>query len=193
VPARGPVVFAANHQSYLDPVAVGMFTRRELHYMARDSLFRNRAFARLIRTFNAFPVKRGTADVAAIKQSLRLLRDGKAILLFPEGTRTSDGAVLPMQPGAMAIARRSRAPIVPVAIDGMFEAWPRSRRFPRWKRILVAYGEPIAPETLDTLDDGAAGDLITRTVREMHNELRTRAGRRPFEYAEKAGIEGRRD
>jgi 1-acyl-sn-glycerol-3-phosphate acyltransferase len=143
VPAAGAVIIASNHQSYFDPVIVGSCNRRIMQYMARDTLFRNRMFGRLIRTFNAFPVKRGATDVTAIKHSLRLLREGKALLLFPEGTRTADGRIGPAQPGVVALARRSRAPIVPVAVDGVYEAWPRGQRLPRWARFHVAYGEPL--------------------------------------------------
>ncbi|HRX86733.1 MAG TPA: lysophospholipid acyltransferase family protein, partial [Phycisphaerae bacterium] len=116
VPVRGPAILACNHQSYLDPVLVGAFAKRTLHYMARDTLFRNSYFSRLIRSYNAFPVKRGETDVTAIKQSLRLLKEGKALLLFPEGTRTPNGTVQTMQAGAVALARRSKAPIIPVAV-----------------------------------------------------------------------------
>ncbi|MCB9866503.1 MAG: 1-acyl-sn-glycerol-3-phosphate acyltransferase [Phycisphaerales bacterium] len=183
VPVRGPAILACNHQSYLDPVLVGAFAKRTLHYMARDTLFHNRAFGRLIRNFNAFPVKRGTADVGAIKESLRRLRAGHALLMFPEGTRTTDGRVRPMQPGVIAIARRSGAAIVPVALEGVFEAWPRDRKLPRWAPMAVKFGAAIAPEELEKLEDAAAADLLTARIRALQNELRARAGRPPFEYA----------
>jgi 1-acyl-sn-glycerol-3-phosphate acyltransferase len=184
VPAAGAVIIASNHQSYFDPVIVGSCNRRIMQYMARDTLFRNRMFGRLIRTFNAFPVKRGATDVTAIKHSLRLLREGKALLLFPEGTRTADGRVGSAQPGVVALARRSRAPIVPVAVDGVYEAWPRGQRLPRWARFHVAYGEPLDAKMFAKLDDQQAADRLTRAMRDLHNEVRQRAGRPPFEYAD---------
>ncbi len=192
VPAHGPALLAANHQSYLDPVLVGAFTKRPLYYMARASLFNNRYFARLIRTFHAFPVKRGTADVGAIKESLRLLRAGCAIVVFPEGTRTTDGRIGVMQPGVVSLARRSGSSIIPVALEGAYEAWPRERKLPRWAPIAVQYGRPILPADLEALDDRAAAVLLTERVRALQNELRERAGRPRFEYKGE-GIEGVRD
>lgn len=184
LPAHGPVLIASSHQSYLDPILVGAFVRRPLQYMARDTLFHNRAFAWLIRTFNAFPVKRGTSDIASIRLCLRLLRASRAVLLFPEGTRTSDGRIQPIQPGVVTLSRRSGAPIVPVTLEGVFEAWPRTRRWPRWARILVAYGEPLTVDDIGNLDDRAAAALLTQRMRAMQNDLRLRAGRKPFEYAD---------
>lgn len=183
VPRTGPVILAANHQSYFDPVIVGAFVRRTLHYMARDTLFKNRWFGSLIRSYNAFPVKRGTADVGAIKESLRRLRAGNGLLMFPEGTRTPDGRVLTMHPGVISIARRSDATIVPVALDGVFEAWPRDRKYPRWARAAVIFGDPLTTADLEGLDDRSAADLLTQRIRALQNELRQRAGRAPFEYA----------
>jgi len=184
LPAHGPVLIASSHQSYLDPILVGAFVRRPLQFMARDTLFRNRAFAWLIRTFNAFPVKRGTSDITSIRLCLRLLRASRAVLLFPEGTRTSDGRIQPIQSGVVTLSRRSGAPIVPVTLEGVFEAWPRTRRFPRWARILVAYGEPVTLDDIADLDDRAAAAMITHRMRAMQNDLRLRAGRKPFEYAD---------
>lgn len=183
VPDTGRFIIASNHQSYFDPVIVGSFIKRPLQFMARDTLFRNRYFSRLIRSYNAFPVKRGETDVTAIKQSLRLLKEGKALLLFPEGTRTPNGTVQAMQAGAIALARRSKAPIIPVAVDGIFEAWPRDAKFPRWARMYVQYGLPIPPETFADMTDQQSADYLTRAIRDLHNELRKRAGRAPFEYA----------
>jgi len=188
VPPTGPAILACNHQSYLDPVLVGAFTTRGLHYMARDTLFRNRLFGRLIRSYNAFPVKRGAADLTAIKHSLRVLADGCALLLFPEGTRSHDGRVAPMHAGVMAIARRSQAPLIPVAVDGVFEAWPRSRRLPRWARVYVAFGPPIESVSIAALDDHAAANLLTDRIRTLQNEIRARAGRKPFEYPAPDGL-----
>ena len=125
MPATGGVLLVSNHQSFVDPVLTTMALHREGNYMARDSLFSNPWFGRLIGYLNAFPVRRGTADLAAIKESMRRLRQGRVLLLFPEGTRTPNGRIQPLLPGMFAIAKKTGVPIVPVFVDGMFQAWPR--------------------------------------------------------------------
>ena len=151
VPREGAVLLVSNHQSYMDPILATMDIPREGNYMARDSLFKNPLFGRMIAYLNAFPVRRNTADLAAIKESLRRLKQGKALLLFPEGTRTVDGRIQPMLPGLGAIAKKARVPIVPTLIDGVFQAWPRHRPFPGVGNVIVEYDRPISPAQFQSL------------------------------------------
>ena len=183
VPHTDPVLLAANHQSFLDPMLLTYALPRECHYMARDTLFRNKYFAGIIRTVNAFPIKRATADLAGVREALRRLRAGALVLTFPEGTRTTDGRVGTFQPGVFTIARRAGVSVVPVAIEGAFQAWPRGSKLPRPARVLVEYGSRLGPDALARLDGKQAAAEINRRVRTLHNALRRRMGRRPFEYA----------
>ncbi|GJQ26831.1 MAG: 1-acyl-sn-glycerol-3-phosphate acyltransferase [Phycisphaerae bacterium] len=146
VPDAGGVLIVSNHQSYFDPVAVGQALPREISFMARDTLFRNPIFGRLIRALNAFPVRRGAADVGAVKEALRQLRNGWAVVIFPEATRSPDGRLGPINPNSLAIAKRAEVPIVPTIVDGAFEAWPRSQRWPSPRPVHVTYAEPIQVE-----------------------------------------------
>lgn len=164
VPQDGPVLIASNHQSFLDPVLVAVHLWRECSYMARDSLFHGQ-FARLIRYLNAFPVRRGTADMAAIKEALRRLKRGECLVAFPEGTRTRDGRLQPLIGGVVLIARKARAPIVPTIVLGAFEAWPREAKRPRAQRILVSYGEPITVEQMGRLGDA---EIVAELERRLH-------------------------
>jgi 1-acyl-sn-glycerol-3-phosphate acyltransferase len=182
VPAKGPVLLACNHQSFFDPIIVALPLPREGHFMARDTLFRNRWFRQLITFLNAFPVKRSTADVGAIKEALRRLKAGVLLVTFPEGTRTRDGRVGRLHPGIIAIARRTGCPIVPASIEGAHEIWPRNRKLPRLARIWVEYGTPIHPEQLAGLESGQAAALLTDRLRALHNALRRRIRRSVFEY-----------
>jgi 1-acyl-sn-glycerol-3-phosphate acyltransferase len=143
VPAEGGVLLVSNHQSFLDPVLATLAIPRECNYMARHTLFENRKFRRLIEYLNAYPVKRDTADIGAIKETLRRLKADRVVLAFAEGTRTPDGRVGPFHAGVVLLARKARVPIVPVVILGAFEAWPRQAKLPRPSRIIVAYGEPL--------------------------------------------------
>lgn len=145
VPSEGGVLLVSNHLSYGDPIFATMAVPRECNYMARDTLFRNRWFSRLIASVNAFPVRRGEADIGAIKESLRRLKQGKVLLLFPEGTRSPDGRIQPMLPGVGAIAVKARVPIVPTLLDGVVQAWPRHQALPRPGQVLVEYGAPLMP------------------------------------------------
>jgi len=106
IPRRGPVLIAPNHVSFLDPVAVGTATHRQLHYMARDDLFIIPVLGWLIKRLNSFPVKKDRPDPEAIKEALRILKRGEALLLFPEGTRSPDGRLLPGQLGVGMLAWR---------------------------------------------------------------------------------------
>lgn len=164
VRAQGGAIIAANHQSFLDPVFVGAAAPRPIDYFARRSLFRG-PFGAFIRALNALPVERREpsreserpptgGDVAAIRTAIERLRAGRILLLFPEGTRTATGALGPFRSGVETIARRAGVPVIPAAIDGAFEAWPRGRPiFRAGAPCAVAFGPPLPPEAPDLLAD----------------------------------------
>ncbi len=171
VPQTGGVLLVCNHQSFLDPVLATLAAHREGNYMARDTLFENPLLRRLIESLNAFPVRRGSADIAAVKQTLRRLRDGKLVVIFPEATRTRDGRIGQIQSGFASVAKRARAAIVPVLIDGAFEVWPRWRKLPRPGRITVTYGESLATDVVQRMDvDRLAGTTRSRLI-DMQRDL----------------------
>jgi 1-acyl-sn-glycerol-3-phosphate acyltransferase len=182
IPTKGGALLACNHQSFLDPMAAGSCVRRQVHYLARDSLFRKPGFGWLIRSANAFPVKRGAADLAAVKESLRRLKDGQLLLLFGEGTRSHDGRIAPLQPGMAMMARRTKVPLIPVVIDGAFEAWPRNKKIWSLHTIRVMYGKPITTEQIAPLSDKDAVQIIYQRQQEMQHLLRRRYGRKPYTY-----------
>ncbi len=182
VPATGPVLLASNHQSYIDPVLCGVGLQRELDYMARASLFRNRLFGKYITALNAFAVNRDQADVKAIKEIINRLKNNRAVVLFPEATRTVDGRIRPIKSGIELIARRSQATVVPVVIDGAFECWPRQRAFPLPGRIAVAYGKAITDQQIKGMKRGELVELINTTLRQMQADLRKKMGRKPIKY-----------
>ena len=182
VPRTGPVILACNHQSFFDPVLATLALPRECDYMARDTLFANRFFRRLILSLNAFPIRRGEADVAAIKETIRRLRAGRLVTMFPEGTRTEDGRIGPLLPGVGSIAKKAKVPIVPVLIEGAYDAWPRHRKFPGGGTVGVAYGEPIYPEEHPQWDAQALMDEVRHRLLDMQAVERGRRGLAPLEY-----------
>ena len=163
VPRRGGLLVVSNHQSYLDPILAALPICRPFNPMARDSLFRNRVFSWLIRSLYAFPVKRASADLGAIREAIRRLRRGQVVLVFPEGTRTRNGSIGRLHAGIIVIAQRAGVPILPVVIDGAFRCWPRERRLPTLYPIRVIYGRPISREAVrDSSPEVLAANLRER-------------------------------
>lgn len=177
VPRTGRVLLVSNHQSHVDPVVTTLALPRECHYVARDTLWKNRIFGRLITHLNALPIKRGAADVGALKEIIRRLKADCAVVIFPEGTRTTDGSLGRFHANALAVAKKVGTTIVPVTVCGAYEAMPRGSTIPRPRKIRVAYAEPISPEQVAEWDESR----ITNTVRERidANLQRMQHGERP--------------
>lgn len=173
VPASGGVLLVSNHQSFLDPVLITLALHREGNYMARDTLFASPLFRRLIESLNAFPIKRASADVGALKEIIRRLKDGRVVVTFPEGTRTQDGSIGPLLEGSIVVAKRAGCAIVPTVIEGAFKAWPRTAKLPHPAPIRVMYDRPILPSQSAKME---VADL-TRHVRERMLEMQARLRR----------------
>ncbi len=174
VPASGGVLVVANHQSHLDPPLVGAGCRRQMHFLARVTLFDFRPFAWLIHSLDAIPLDREGIGLSGVKETMRWLKQGNVVLVFPEATRTADGEIRPFKPGFAAMATRAGAAILPTAIQGAYDAWPRSRRFPRTGTIHIHFGPPIFPEEAQTFDEHALVAEVERRVRDCQAMLRRR-------------------
>jgi 1-acyl-sn-glycerol-3-phosphate acyltransferase len=145
LPRQGGVILAANHTSFLDPPLVGLSSSREIYYLARDTLMRNRLARRLLISWNSVPISRGKADPGAMRVLLRLLAEEKAVVMFPEGTRSRDGRLQPAQAGIGMVLARSGAPVVPMRLLGAERAMPRGACCPRPVKVTVIFGEPFTP------------------------------------------------
>lgn len=151
VPTKGPILLAANHSSFMDPVLVAWALRRPVYFLAWKRLFEIPIFGRIIRWEGAIPldIDRG-ADKGAYGAALQVLNAGGALCVFPEGGRSPDGRLMTLKSGVLRLSRASGAAIVPARIDGAFDAWPRTRTLPRLRgRIQVHYGQPLAPPPRD--------------------------------------------
>jgi 1-acyl-sn-glycerol-3-phosphate acyltransferase len=150
IPPSGPVLFASNHQSFLDPVLNGIAVRdRQLTAIARIGLFKFRPFAWLMKSYGAISIKEDSGDVEAMKAALSELAAGRCILIYPEGSRSDDGRVSPFKRGIGLLLRRAKVPVVPMAIEGATDVWPPSRSRPSLRGgLAVEVGEPIAPDEL---------------------------------------------
>ncbi len=121
--------------------------------LARDTLFRIPILRTIITWLDAIPLDREGVGLAGVKETLRRLKRGDVVLVFPEGTRTPDGRLGPLKPGFCALARRTHVPVQPMAVAGAFDAWPRQRSWPGLATIHVQYGHLLDPAEIDALDD----------------------------------------
>ena len=137
----GGAIIAANHASYLDPPIVACAYDCALSYLARSTLFKGLG-GWLYPRLNAIPIDRDNADLKSMKTILRELRDGHRILMFPEGTRSEDGALQSAKAGIGMLVAKSGVPVQPVRIFGGYEAWPRGGKY-RTHRIRVVIGDPV--------------------------------------------------
>ena len=172
IPKTGAVLVVSNHQSHFDPPFIGAGCWRRMNYLARVTLFRFAPLGWLIHSLDSIPIDRDGLGLGGIKEALRRLKRGEMVLIFPEGTRTSDGKMAPFRPGFTVLAARMKAWILPVAITGAFDAWPRTRKFPGRGTIHVHFGKPIPPEKVANCDDRELAAEVERRVRECHAALR---------------------
>ena len=171
-PASGGGLICSNHQSHFDPPLVGMTCNRRMNYLARDTLYKVPVLKQVIHFLDAIPIDREGGGLAGLKETLRRLKAGELVLIFPEGTRTHDGEVAPLKPGFIAVARRSRVPLIPVAIDGAYQAWPRTARLPWLSRVAVVIGEPISPEQVAELPDEDLLAELEQRILTCHSHAR---------------------
>jgi 1-acyl-sn-glycerol-3-phosphate acyltransferase len=168
LPVEGGALICSNHQSFFDPVLIGLCFNRRLNYLARVTLFRFAPMRWVIEFLDAIPIDREGFGLGGIKETLKRLKRGEMVLIFPEGTRTSDGAVRPLKPGFVALARRGRVPLVPIGMDGAYDAWPRQAKLPRPTRVRLYVGEPISPEMVKSLSDEQLVRELEQRIRECH-------------------------
>jgi 1-acyl-sn-glycerol-3-phosphate acyltransferase len=186
IPERGGVLVVSNHQSHLDPVLVGLACNRRMNYLARETLFRFAPLRWLIHSLDAIPIDREGLGLAGLKETLRRLKREEIVLIFPEGTRTRDGRVAELRPGFSVLVKRTGVPLLPVAIEGAFHAWPRWRMFPRIGTVQVQFGTPITPAEAAACDDTQLVALVHERLKACHalacQERQRRLWRERFDW-----------
>lgn len=165
LPKGQAYMLASNHLSYMDPVILGVICKQRLNYMARHDLFLNKRFAIYLRLLGVFPVKRNSADLSAMKEALRRLRQGKSLLVFPEGKRQTEEANITPQAGVGFIAAKAGVPVIPVRIEGTEVALPKGARSLKPAQINVIFGEEISIERRVPYQDTA--NLIMDKIRHL--------------------------
>ncbi len=167
MPTTGPVILASNHASFMDPPLVGASVHRQINYLARDTLFPIPLLGTALRLWKVVPVDRTGGGAAGLKGILDRLLGGGAILLFPEGTRTSDGRFQRARSGIGLVVIKSTAPVLPVRLFGTFDAFGRHRRWPRPGRVRVKFGQTLRFEQLR-----AEAQSCSRTrLREIYQQV----------------------
>lgn len=166
LPKSGGAIICANHQSHLDPPLVGMAPSRHCIYLARKTLFSNPLFGFVISMLDAIPLNRDGMGIEGIKATLRKLKSGEAVVMFPEGTRTKTGQLQTLKSGFITLARRSKVPLVPCGFVGAYDCLPRGGKLPQFERIRCVYGPPIPAEQVIEMSDDALIELLTVRMRE---------------------------
>jgi 1-acyl-sn-glycerol-3-phosphate acyltransferase len=170
MPMHGPVLLIANHQSFLDPVVVGLAARRHLCYLARKTLFRNKFFGWLIRSLQSVPIDQEGFARGGLRTIIEQLQAGKAVLIFPEGERSHDGKMQEFRGGVLLAIKKVQLRVVPVGVAGAYEAWPRWRLFPTFRLLFfpgdgdfvaVSVGPPIESTELNAMPRDAAVKRLT--------------------------------
>jgi 1-acyl-sn-glycerol-3-phosphate acyltransferase len=158
---HGPVILAANHQSYLDPPFAGSASDRAIYFLARRSLLDGAVLGWLLPKLNVIPVDSDSGkDRTALKALIRILKAGEGTLVFPEGQRTLDGELQPALPGLGLVIAKTMAPVVPIRIFGAYAAWPAGQKWPHCRPVTVVVGEPIFFTAADL--EPAGKDLYAR-------------------------------
>ena len=171
VPASGPVILACNHASFIDPPLVGAGLKRMVNYLGRNTLFDVPLVGALLRSWKVVPVDREGGGGAGLKAILGRLLDGGVILLFPEGTRTPDGALRAAKSGIGLTVIKSSAPVVPVRVFGTFAAYGRDKKWPRPYRVAVKYGHPLHFQELRAEAKTCAKPRLKAIYQQVADEL----------------------
>jgi 1-acyl-sn-glycerol-3-phosphate acyltransferase len=173
---EGGAILASNHQSYLDPPCIGMACRNDIYYLARNTLYQRPLIGPLLKRLNTVPVDRDRGDVSSIKTIIRLLRSGQRVIIFPEGTRSSDGKLQPARAGLGMIIAKTLAPVVPVRVFGSYEALPRAGGL-KFRPVSIVVGKPMRFTEDDVKGDRDVYQTLSNRVMEKIASLELPVGR----------------
>ena len=163
IPSEGGAILVSNHLSYLDPIVISLVTTRKINFIAKEELFKNLPFRLLISSLGAFPLERGGFNRTSYRRALHILREGKLLVLFPEGTRRQKrGKIGSLRKGAARIALRAGVSLVPIAIQGTDRALPRGGKIVRIAKISIRIGRPLPGKKLSYTKD---------EIDKLHNRL----------------------
>lgn len=166
IPTSGPLVVVSNHLSYWDPILVGCALDRQVHFMAKAELFSYPIFGSFMWAMGAFPIKRGQSDRNALRKAIHFLQEGEVLGVFPEGTRSKNGSLMPFKPGITMLAYKGQSPILPVAVvnsSKVFFGW--------FYPVRLHIGPPIEFPVLDKRPSSEILEELTEKSRQAVAEL----------------------
>jgi 1-acyl-sn-glycerol-3-phosphate acyltransferase len=169
-PEDDGLLICSNHQSFLDPLILGVVCPRPVNYLGRKTLFKFRPLGWFLTWNDAIAIDREATGIGGMKDMLRRLKRGESVVMFPEGTRTQDGDFHTVMSGFCAVAKRSKSTLMPIGFDGAFQAYPRHRTFPRPGVIHVVMGKPILFEEYESLSDQETTDLLASRIRDCFDQ-----------------------
>lgn len=173
----GAALIAPNHASFLDPPVIAAAWPQEVHFLARASLFQGSFWGWFLKALNAHPIDGSAQDLASFRIICTLLREGKKVVLFPEGVRSEDGSLTGMKAGVAMLSLKTGCPIIPVYIHGAFTAWPRHSRWPKLRKpISCIFGDPIFPPSLEGRTKKEAQLYLTRELEMAMKKLQETLG-----------------
>ncbi len=164
VPKDGAYIVCSNHLSNYDPILLALTQKRQIFYMAKQELFKNKLAAKVIRTLGAFPVTRGAGDGKAINEAENVVNDGKLLGIFIEGTRSKTGEFLRPKSGAAIVAQQMNVPVIPVCIT------PKKQKIKVFQKVTISWGTPLTPQQLG-LEKGS-GEEYRNASRMIMSEIK---------------------
>ncbi len=171
-PCADGALICPNHQSNLDPIVMGVSCPRPVNYLAKETLFRWKPLGWFLSSNDAIPIDREGAGIAGMKETLRRLKRGESVVIFPEGSRSLDGELQPLMKGFCSLARRTSASLVPAGIEGTYDAMPPKCRLPRCGQIQIVFGPPVSPDEYADLDDDAMVELLRQRIEHCFAQAR---------------------
>ncbi|MCL1875777.1 MAG: 1-acyl-sn-glycerol-3-phosphate acyltransferase [Synergistaceae bacterium] len=179
LPERDRYIVTANHCSNLDPLLIGVNFPKQLRYLAKNELFRSFLFGKVIRILGAVPVLQEDSNAAAstLKGFLNLLKNGESVILFPEGSRSPDGKLKPLEGGTALISLKTGVPIIPAYISGSFEAMPAGAAWVKPKKIRIVFGKALYPPDAGEKSSKEARDVLTQTLTNALSEMENKYGK----------------
>ncbi|MGI6684835.1 MAG: lysophospholipid acyltransferase family protein [Bacillota bacterium] len=166
IPREGPIILVCNHVSYWDPVLVGCAMTREVRFMAKSELFSIPILNKILQVVGAFPIRRGHSDRTALRRAIKLLKDNEVIGVFPEGTRSKTGELLPFKSGINMLAYKTKCPILPMAVINsrkVLIGW----QYP----VKVVFGKPILFSYQDERPSGEALEELNEIIKQAVQDL----------------------
>ena len=175
LPRVGPAILAANHASFLDPILIGVCARRPVRFLVANDFYRDRRLHAALRWLGAIPVGGDAGLIRSFRLITGVIRQGGLVGIFPEGGITRDGAMRPFRTGAAVLALRMGVPLVPIRLNGTFDALPRYAKWPRFVPLSVHIGRPI-PVAVRTNPSSEEISLLSNALRDAVAALADDAG-----------------